>query len=229
MQTHLSWNDTSSIEKDEIFICSNSTSCILFLKAFGFIFIQFFVLFVLQTHQSAQRTFLASTRWKVKKVESCSALGTEDETLTFRIVRCCGEFDGENQKQKHPICWSYRRLKRIFVCSRVRTVSGNHTVGPVHNISSKGTDSPSASFNVACSVQMMSVWVQTRNPLGSAESAATNYTLSDIGKRAAVSVGRWPECVLRFMWDESCVSHEITTILWLELLLCSNLEVYDVW
>ncbi|XP_069550903.1 interleukin-12 receptor subunit beta-2 [Brachyistius frenatus] len=63
----------------------------------------------------------------------------------------------------------------------VRTVSGNHTDGPESNIvSSKGTEVLSVSFDVSRSVQLISVWVEAQNPLGSVNSSLTNYTLCDI-------------------------------------------------
>lgn len=142
-------------------------------------------------------------------------------------------------------------MKLDFVCFRVRNLSGNHTVGPVTNsVSRKGTDLLSASFTVSSSVQLISVWVHAQNLLGSAVSFPINYTLSDIGKTAAVGV--WWVCevhgnfcsesVLCFMCNDTTqlfVSHEITMMLWMELetsfavkgvlLLCSKLEVYDKW
>lgn len=79
-------------------------------------------------------------------------------------------------------------MKLGFVCFRVRTLSGNHTVGPVtQSVCSKGTDLLSASFTVSSSVQLISVMVQAQNPLGSVVSFPINYTLSDIGKTTAVS------------------------------------------
>lgn len=137
------------------------------------------------------------------------------------------------------------------MCFRVRNLSGNHTVGPVTNsVSRKGTDLLSASFTVSSSVQLISVWVHAQNLLGSAVSFPINYTLSDIGKTAAVGV--WWVCevhgnfcsesVLCFMCNDTTqlfVSHEITMMLWMELktsfavkgvlLLYSKLEVYDKW
>ncbi|XP_044056741.1 interleukin-12 receptor subunit beta-2 [Siniperca chuatsi] len=79
----------------------------------------------------------------------------------------------------------------------VRTVSGNHTDGPVsYKVSSKGTAIPSANFSVSRSVQLISVWVQTQNPLGSAVSIITNYTLSDIVMPSTPVLGQ-PECSSR--------------------------------
>ncbi|KAM6921143.1 interleukin-12 receptor subunit beta-2 [Xenentodon cancila] len=79
----------------------------------------------------------------------------------------------------------------------VRTGSGNHTEGPVlHNVSSKGTESLSASFKLSRSVEQMSVWVQAQNPLGSVESSVVNYTLSDIVMPSTPVLGQ-PECSSR--------------------------------
>ncbi|KAF7665254.1 hypothetical protein LDENG_00149550 [Lucifuga dentata] len=58
----------------------------------------------------------------------------------------------------------------------VRTVSGNALSS--FSVSSKGPDS--ATFNVSNSVQLMSVCIQAKNPLGSVESDTFNYTLRDI-------------------------------------------------
>ncbi|XP_028260511.1 interleukin-12 receptor subunit beta-2 [Parambassis ranga] len=78
----------------------------------------------------------------------------------------------------------------------MRTVSGNHTDGPVHKVSSKGAESPTASFNVSRSVQFISVWVQAQNELGSVESSIINYTLSDIAMPPAPVLGQ-PQCSSR--------------------------------
>ncbi|XP_042340081.1 interleukin-12 receptor subunit beta-2 [Plectropomus leopardus] len=68
----------------------------------------------------------------------------------------------------------------------VRNASRNHTDEPVpYKGSSKGTDSHSASFTVSGSIQLISVWVQTQNALGSAVSVTINYTLSDIAMPSA--------------------------------------------
>lgn len=76
-----------------------------------------------------------------------------------------------------------------FVCFRVRTLSGNYTTGPFsYSVPKNPTVSPSASFAVSSSVEFISVWVQTKNQLGSIESLPINYSLSDIGKTAVVSV-----------------------------------------
>ncbi|XP_072245926.1 interleukin-12 receptor subunit beta-2 isoform X2 [Leuresthes tenuis] len=80
---------------------------------------------------------------------------------------------------------------------RVRTVSGNHTEGPVlFNVTSTGTKSLSASFSVTRSVQLISVWVQAQNSLGSVESSIINYTLSDIEMPSKPLLGQ-PECSSR--------------------------------
>ncbi|XP_070765147.1 interleukin-12 receptor subunit beta-2 [Enoplosus armatus] len=79
----------------------------------------------------------------------------------------------------------------------VRTVSGNHTGGLAsYKVPSKGTASPSAHFSVSSSVRLISVWVQAQNPLGSAESIAVNYTLSDIAMPPTPVLGQ-PECSSR--------------------------------
>lgn len=69
------------------------------------------------------------------------------------------------------------------VCFRVRTGSGDHTSGPVtYSVSRQGSESLSASLDVSRSVQQISVWVESENPLGPAQSAPLNYTLRDIGE-----------------------------------------------
>lgn len=74
-----------------------------------------------------------------------------------------------------------------FVVFRMGTPSGEYTSGPVmYSVSSKGTGFLSASFTVSSSVQLITVWVKSQNPLGSAESIPINYTLRDIGKTIAV-------------------------------------------
>ncbi|XP_029002024.1 interleukin-12 receptor subunit beta-2 [Betta splendens] len=60
----------------------------------------------------------------------------------------------------------------------IRTVSGNGT--DELRLTRKGTDSPSGSFPLSTSVQLISVRVHVQNPLGSAESSTINYTLRDI-------------------------------------------------
>lgn len=70
------------------------------------------------------------------------------------------------------------------MCFRVRTTSGEHTSGLVtYGVSSQVSDFLSTSLDMPDSVQQISVWVESQNPLGSAESAPLNYTLSDIGER----------------------------------------------
>lgn len=69
------------------------------------------------------------------------------------------------------------------MCFRVRTESGDHTSGPVtYGVSHQGLESLSATLDMSSSVQQISVWVESENPLGSAESAPLNYTLRDIGE-----------------------------------------------
>lgn len=73
----------------------------------------------------------------------------------------------------------------------MRTLPRDHSVGPVTtDVSSEGNDLLSASFNVSTSVQLITVWVQVHNALGSAVSVPVNYTLIDIGKTEALS-GAW--------------------------------------
>lgn len=75
----------------------------------------------------------------------------------------------------------------------VRTASRNHT----HTlVSSKGTESPSASFTVSQSDQFISVWVQAQNALGSVESSVISYTLSDIAMPPSPVLCR-PDCSSR--------------------------------
>lgn len=84
-------------------------------------------------------------------------------------------------------------MKLSCVCCSVRTYQKprNHTVAPVTtDVSSKGNDLLSASFNVSTSVQLITVWVQVHNALGPATSVPVNYTLSDIGK-TEVQSGAW--------------------------------------
>ncbi|KAM9762799.1 interleukin-12 receptor subunit beta-2 isoform 1-T2 [Menidia menidia] len=80
---------------------------------------------------------------------------------------------------------------------RVITVSGNHSEGPaLFRESSRGTKSPSFSFSVPAYARLISVWVQSQNALGSAESPVINYTLSDI-VMPSTPVLRRPECSSR--------------------------------
>ncbi|KAM7388491.1 hypothetical protein PAMP_024661 [Pampus punctatissimus] len=79
----------------------------------------------------------------------------------------------------------------------VRTVSGSHTGRQLsYKVLSKGRDLMSASFNVSSSVQLISVWVHTRNPLDTAVSATINYTLSDIAMPSTPVLGQ-PKCSSR--------------------------------
>ncbi|XP_078115485.1 interleukin-12 receptor subunit beta-2 [Sander vitreus] len=77
----------------------------------------------------------------------------------------------------------------------VRTVSKSHA-DTEFNVSSRGTDFPSASFTVTSSVQLISVWVLAQNPLGSQVSIPINYTLSDIAMPSTPALGQ-PECSSR--------------------------------
>ncbi|XP_075943613.1 interleukin-12 receptor subunit beta-2 [Anarhichas minor] len=79
----------------------------------------------------------------------------------------------------------------------VKTVSKNHTDGPLlHKGSTKGTGLSSASLPVSSSVQLISVWVEAQNPLGSAVSITINYTLSDIAMPSTPVLGQ-PGCSSR--------------------------------
>ncbi|XP_008296047.1 interleukin-12 receptor subunit beta-2 [Stegastes partitus] len=93
--------------------------------------------------------------------------------------------------------WNRERDTLLWTRSvlRVRTVTGNHT-GELHRVSSEGTESLSASFAVSRSVQLLSVWVETQNSLGSVESPTVNYTLSDIAMPPAPVLVQ-PECSSR--------------------------------
>lgn len=78
------------------------------------------------------------------------------------------------------------------MCFRVRTESGNHTSGPVtYGVSRQGLGSLSATLDMSSSVQQISVWVESKNPLGSAKSAPLNYTLRDIGETGKTGVFRF--------------------------------------
>lgn len=86
------------------------------------------------------------------------------------------------------------------VCFRVRTPSGQHSPGPVmYAVSRNGADFLSASLAVSGSVRQVSVWVESQNPLGSAESVPISYTLSDIGEKvktgALFSLSEFQVCV----------------------------------
>lgn len=75
------------------------------------------------------------------------------------------------------------------MCFRVRTESGDRTTGPVtYGVSHQGLESLSATLDMSNSVQQISVWVESKNPLGSAKSAPLNYTLRDIGETGKTGV-----------------------------------------
>lgn len=104
-------------------------------------------------------------------------------------------------KERGVVFCTWNRGRDTFLRNNsvlwVRTVPRNHTDGPVaYKVSNKGSAMLSAGFTVSSSVQLISVWVQTQNPLGSAESITTNYTLSDIAMPSAPVLGR-PECSSR--------------------------------
>lgn len=74
-------------------------------------------------------------------------------------------------------------IKFARVCFRVRTTSGDHASGAVtYGVSGQGSDFLSAGVDVSGSVQQISVWVKSQNPLDSAESPPLNFPLSDIGE-----------------------------------------------
>uniref|UniRef100_I3J319 Interleukin 12 receptor, beta 2a n=1 Tax=Oreochromis niloticus TaxID=8128 RepID=I3J319_ORENI len=79
----------------------------------------------------------------------------------------------------------------------VKGVSGNHSDGSTpYKVSNKGTELLSVNFTVSRSVELISVWVQTENPLGSAQSSIINYTLSKIAMPSTPVLGK-PECYSR--------------------------------
>ncbi|CAG5864611.1 unnamed protein product [Menidia menidia] len=138
----------------------------------------------MKTHRIGQITSHVSTNCHKMSVEMWSALGTVDGTPIFGIVLNCGE---------SPPCVFPRPIQRVtlkstrfkpprtFVGFRVITVTGNHSEGPaLFRESGRGTKSPSFTFSVPASARLISVWVQSQNALGSAESPVINYTLSDI-------------------------------------------------
>nr|XP_020467896.1 interleukin-12 receptor subunit beta-2-like [Monopterus albus]XP_020467897.1 interleukin-12 receptor subunit beta-2-like [Monopterus albus]XP_020467898.1 interleukin-12 receptor subunit beta-2-like [Monopterus albus] len=96
---------------------------------------------------------------------SCIYKLTNDES---GVVSCTWKRGRETYLKDSSVLW-------------VRTVSGDHTDAP-HRVSSKGTVVPR-------SVQLISVWVQAQNLLGSEVSATINYTLSDIVMPSAPVLG----------------------------------------
>ncbi|XP_063322982.1 interleukin-12 receptor subunit beta-2 [Pelmatolapia mariae] len=79
----------------------------------------------------------------------------------------------------------------------VKGVSGNHSDGSTpYKVSDKGTELLSVNFTVSRSVELISLWVQTENPLGSAQSSIVNYTLSKIVMPPTPILGK-PECYSR--------------------------------
>lgn len=88
------------------------------------------------------------------------------------------------QTPAHPTLAGATSLTQFaHMCFRVRTPSGQHTPGPVtYAVSRNGADFLSASLALSGSVQQVSVWVESHNLLGSAESVPINYTLRDIGE-----------------------------------------------
>ncbi|KAM3620479.1 uncharacterized protein V6R79_024118 [Siganus canaliculatus] len=79
----------------------------------------------------------------------------------------------------------------------VKAVTGNLTLEPkTYKNLSKGTHPPRASITVPSSVQLISVWVQVQNQLGSAKSITTNYRLRDIAMPSAPELVQ-PDCSSR--------------------------------
>ncbi|XP_040897103.1 interleukin-12 receptor subunit beta-2 [Toxotes jaculatrix] len=106
----------------------------------------------------------------------------------------------KNNESGDVFC-TWNRGRDTYLINRpelwVRTVSGNHTGEPVsHKVPSKGTDLLSVSFTLSRSVQLISVWVQAENPLGSVVSSTMNYTLSDIVMPSTPLLGQ-PKCSSR--------------------------------
>uniref|UniRef100_A0A3Q4IAG5 Interleukin 12 receptor, beta 2a n=1 Tax=Neolamprologus brichardi TaxID=32507 RepID=A0A3Q4IAG5_NEOBR len=79
----------------------------------------------------------------------------------------------------------------------VKGVDGSHSDGSTpYKVPDKGTELLSVNFTVSRSVELISVWVQTENPLGSAQSSIVNYTLSKIVMPSTPVLGK-PECYSR--------------------------------
>lgn len=119
-----------------------------------------------------------------------------------------------------------------FCVFRMGTPSGEYTSGPVtYSVSSKGTGFLSASFTVSSSVQLISVWVKSQNPLGSAESIPINYTLSDIGETIAVLYDTAHSDVVSWTWSQlnkkCCLLHRAWHFWWV-ILRPGNLKVSNV-
>lgn len=93
---------------------------------------------------------------------------------------------------RQPLAGTCPLREPARVCFRVRTTSGVHTSGPLtYSVSGQDSHFLSTSLDVSHSVQQISVWVESQNPLGSAESAPLNYTLRDIGETVKTD-GRFP-------------------------------------
>uniref|UniRef100_H3C5H0 Interleukin 12 receptor, beta 2a n=1 Tax=Tetraodon nigroviridis TaxID=99883 RepID=H3C5H0_TETNG len=95
----------------------------------------------------------------------------------------------QTNESRAVVCtWSRGRDTHLTTGSvlRVRTTSGVHTSGPLtYSVSGQDSHFLSTSLDVSHSVQQISVWVESQNPLGSAESAPLNYTLRDIATPSA--------------------------------------------
>ncbi|KAM9384329.1 interleukin-12 receptor subunit beta-2 isoform 2-T2 [Pholidichthys leucotaenia] len=79
----------------------------------------------------------------------------------------------------------------------VRIISGNLAERPKSfGVSNSRGKQLSANFNVSRSVQLISVWVQASNPLGTANSSVINYTLTDIAMPEVPVLGQ-PDCSSR--------------------------------
>lgn len=154
------------------------------------------------TWNQGRDTYLRNSselRWVWKDWQASNLLDVPPKNIIYGCISC-------------PV-------KLGFVCFRVRTLTGNHTVGPVtRSVFRKGTDLRTASFTVSSSVQLISVWVQAQNSLGFAVSLAINYTLSDIGKTTEVTDCWSCEVHGIFCLELLCfvfVSHEISmTLQW---------------
>ncbi|RVE74004.1 hypothetical protein OJAV_G00037020 [Oryzias javanicus] len=108
----------------------------------------------------------------------------EIQNLRSGVVNCSWD-GGQNTSLLHH-----------FVL-RVRTVSGNATEGLLQfSVSNKEPKRLSVNFNMSRSVDLISLWVHAQNSLGSAVSAAVNYTLNDIARPLAPILGQ-PDCSSR--------------------------------
>lgn len=124
------------------------------------------------------------------KKEMWSVRGIQEGILSSTPCQSCGELDRQRKtfwkdltQTLHCFTASIVTWHFGFMCSSVRTTSGNRTDGPFsYSDSYRKEPNLSVRFPVSDSVQMISVKVQTHNKLGTAESTTLNYTLSDISK-----------------------------------------------